>query len=325
MMPTTMPSSEPFSSAVLLPITQEAQRFATQFACEQPTLTKARQVYLSTLAVCTVNNYLRILDVPTDLTAGDSWNAIVRFASDVADLCVMGVGRLECLPILHPAQPTCSVPAGIQDQRIGCVVVQLDLGQQEARLLGCLAPVPLTELRLSDLRPISELLAYLEPAPVQEPSPKPVVNLSQWWQGQFPPGWETIEAISLPFLSGRAPQIVFRRSHPNQIQRGRLLTLGQSGLTVIFGVTLTQPQAAYFGIQLHLVAASPEQPLPPGLTLTVLDDSGNALITVTVGSEAEVREPIHQLQSQQFSGEIGEPFQVRVQWGEFCMTEAFEI
>src|ERR687886_2996272 len=89
----------PQDLSILMPITQESLQFAQQFANEQPTPEKALQVYLNTLAVCTMNNYLRIMDIPTDLTASDSWNPVVRLAADVADLWVVGMGRLECRPI----------------------------------------------------------------------------------------------------------------------------------------------------------------------------------------------------------------------------------
>ena len=62
----------PQEQSIPMPITQEAQQIAIGFANEQPTQQKALQVYLNTLAVCSVNNYLRIMDIPTDLTAGET-------------------------------------------------------------------------------------------------------------------------------------------------------------------------------------------------------------------------------------------------------------
>lgn len=93
------PAQTPEEKLIPMPITQSAQQIALQFASEQPNEPKALQVYLNTLAVCAVNNYLRIMDVPTDLTASDSWNPVLRLAADVADLWVIGLGRLECRPV----------------------------------------------------------------------------------------------------------------------------------------------------------------------------------------------------------------------------------
>ena len=64
-----------------LPITQAARRIAQEFAAEQPTPQKSEQVRLNTLAVCVVNDYLQMMAIPTDLTANDSWNPVVRLCA----------------------------------------------------------------------------------------------------------------------------------------------------------------------------------------------------------------------------------------------------
>lgn len=155
--------------SIPMAITQEAQTFAQKFANEEPTQLKQEQVYFNTLAVYMVNNYLRILGIPTDLSAGDSWNPVVRLAVDVADLEVTGLGRLECRPLksrsrkgelIHPSE-VCYIPPEVQPDRIGYVVVSLDDEPQEAILLGFVKTVATSELRLSDLQSMDQLLEYL--------------------------------------------------------------------------------------------------------------------------------------------------------------------
>ncbi|MDY7021119.1 MAG: DUF1822 family protein, partial [Cyanobacteriota bacterium] len=126
-----MQTLDDFSIPLLIPA--QAKILAEQFAAQQPTSRKSRQVYLNTLAVCIVNNYLKILGIPTDLAAGDSWNPSVRLYADVADLEVIGRGRLECRPL--PVQrginsKACRIPAEVQSSRIGYVMVELDLEQE---------------------------------------------------------------------------------------------------------------------------------------------------------------------------------------------------
>ncbi len=155
--------------SIPIAITQEARFFAQEFAKEQPTPLKAEQVYFNTLAVCMMNNYLRILGIPTNLTAGDSWNLVMRLAFDVADLEVTGLGRLECRPLksegrkmelIYPSE-VCYVPPEVQSSRIGYVAVSLDDEQQEATLLGFVKTVTTSKLHLSELQSMDQLLEYL--------------------------------------------------------------------------------------------------------------------------------------------------------------------
>ena len=174
--------------SIPVPLTSEILRIARQFANEQLIPEKAQQVYLNTLAVCTVNNYLRILGIPTNLTAGDSWNSSVRLAEDVADLWVTGKGSLECRPVKSGAY-SCYIPPLIGLERIGYVAVEIDEEHREATLRG-FAPntVPSGDLSLHNLYSLEHLPVYLHKL-------KPLVNLSQWFKNIFETGWGSIEAI----------------------------------------------------------------------------------------------------------------------------------
>jgi hypothetical protein len=178
-----------------LPITGDAKRLAQQFATDLPNPQKAEQVYLNTLAVCTVNNYLRIVGIPTNLSAGNSWNPAARLLANVADLEVTGLGTLECRP-MRKADRFCYVPAEVQDDRLGYIVVQIDEEEQEATLLGFTPAVESEELRVSDLRSIDDFLEYLVlPTP---PKAKQPTNLNSWLQNIFDAGWETLEMVLNP-------------------------------------------------------------------------------------------------------------------------------
>jgi Protein of unknown function (DUF1822) len=178
-----------------LPITGDAKKLAQQFANDLPNPQKAEQIYLNTLAVCTVNNYLRIVGIPTNLSAGDSWNPAARLLANVADLTVAGLGSLECRPMRKSAG-FCYVPPEVQDGRIGYVVVQIDEEAGEATLLGFAATVESEELLVKDLQSIDDLLEYLivpTPQIAQQPT-----NLNNWLQNIFDAGWETVEMLLNP-------------------------------------------------------------------------------------------------------------------------------
>jgi hypothetical protein len=333
----------PQDLSILMPITQESLQFAQQFANEQPTPQKALQVYLNTLAVCSVNNYLRIMDIPTDLTAGDSWNPVVRLAVDVADLWVTDLGRLECRPIsatevdLKAAQKQnnnlgfrfisskpssnaksapliCNIPSEAQFERIGYVVVQIDSEQQEATLLGFSQTAETGELAISQLQPINDLLKHLESRKPLHITP---VSLSQWLQGVFEVGWQSIESL----LDTQKANYAFRRRVAYSIRRAKLIELETqlTEATVILVVTLTQQDTANFDISLQLLPAGGNTYLPLGLKLAVLDESGETFSEISSGSADNL------IQTRQFAGRSGERFRVQISWDEDSITEDFAI
>ena len=192
-----MQTLDDFSIPLFIP--SQAKSLAEQFAAQQPTSEKATQVYLNTLAVCIVNNYLRIMGIPTNLTTGDSWNPSVRLYADVADLEVVGRGRLECRPIQVQEDldsTVCSVPREVQSDRIGYVIVELDLEQELATLLGFVETAT-NLISLRQLRSPDELLEHLLSSPQAETVPTSV-NLRQWLQNTVTTGWETVETLLFP-------------------------------------------------------------------------------------------------------------------------------
>jgi hypothetical protein len=143
-----------------VPLGIEAHGFAKQFAAEQDTKEKCKQVYLNTLAVYAVHRYLQWLHVETDLTQSDSWHPVVRRQWNVADLVIPEIGKLECRPVL-PGETTFSLPPEVREDRIGYLGVQFSV-----QLLGFAeavdAAAPTKQLLISKLQPLEALLNCLE-------------------------------------------------------------------------------------------------------------------------------------------------------------------
>ncbi len=319
-----------------LPITREARKTAQQFASEQPTTQKAEQVRLNTLAVCVVNDYLeKILGIPTDLSKSDSWNPVVRLCADVADLEVIGVGRLECRPF-RGLQQNCYIPPEVWSDRIGYVVVEIDESSEEATMLGFAQTAATEELPLSQLRPIDDLIDRLnlqtQPiAPVSAVTSASVqnrrVNLSQWFTDVFETGWQTVEALlnppelDLAFRFRSADSAVLVESERPDIgtRRGKLIDLGiqLADRPVALIVELT-PEDGKRNILLQVHPTGNHIYLPPLLQLTVLDESGLIFL------EAQARSADNYIQLQ-FSGLPGEQFSVRVALGDASIVEDFIV
>ena len=156
-------------NSIFLPLTYQSRLIAEMFASEQPTLSKKRRVYLNTLAVCVVNNYMQMMGVPTELKRSDSWNPVMRLCFDVADLKLTELGHLECRPIRpvssnKPDIALCRIPEDLPNGRIGFMIVEINEVQREAHLLGFAKAVESEDLLLStaDLSQMDEFRKHLK-------------------------------------------------------------------------------------------------------------------------------------------------------------------
>lgn len=295
--------------SIPVPLTSEVLDIAQQFANEQPIPNKAQQVYLNTLAVCAVNNYLRIIGIRTNLAAGDSWNSSVRLVEDVADLWVNGKGSLECRPI-KPGALTCYIPPLIGFERIGYVVVEIDERSREAKLRGFTPNNDFGDyLSLHDLYSLDDLHSYLHKL-------RPLVKLSQWFQSVFESGWQTIETLGKEEIK---PAFAFRgKLKANNLKRCKLLDLGHNGELVALIVTVTPESNSIINILVELKPANGQVYLPPNLQVMLFDENEEAII------DTQIEESNQQIQLD-VSGEPGERFSLKISSGEVSVSENFII
>ena len=310
----THETRSPNSFLVPMPITAAAHQVAQTFVRQQPTPEKREQIYRNTLAVYAVHHYLQLLGIPTDLSAGDCWNPMVRLALDVADLEVIGRGRLECRPV-EPDQAVCSIPTEAQVDRIGYILVAIDAAQQEATLLGFVDRVSGAALGRRELRSLTQFPAYLQQV-------QPKIVLSQWFEGIFYGAWQTLEAVF-----AHQPQDITWAGLGNlrsaQIRRAKTLDLGlllnQQTVALVIAIqpevggTLT---AGNVTVLIQVLPMGKEEHLPPGLKLKVNLESEHAEV------EARAADNLIQLE---FSEPPGTPVTVQVQLADTLVTEEFIV
>ena len=307
---------------------KNARQVAREFARQQPTPPKAERVYFNTLAVCAVNNYLRMMGIPTDPSAGDSWNPVVRLAADIADLEVTGLGRLECRPIkyagIHPVQSiqSCYVPPEVLDDRIGYVVVLIDDEQQEATLLGFAKTAIAEQLALSELQSMDEFLEYMAFLESRVHH-KPLLNLSEWLQGAIAEGWEFLDKLMEPGVGTLAPALRAGTLGETRetVKAAKLLDLGieLGGRGVTLLVALTPQGDGSVTVRMQLHPAPGETYLPANLELAILSESGEML------REVRSRSLDNFIQLPPFQGTPGEKFQIAIALDGTTLTEAFII
>jgi hypothetical protein len=179
-----------------LPILRSMLQQADRFAQEQPTPSKAEQVYCNTLAILTVQQYLNCLDIVSDHTCSHSWNPIDRLCSSVSDLYLPEQGRLECRPV-KVGQRIDHLPVDCDPDRLGYLWVELNLDTKTGQILGYLptaqAIANAPYILLDQLMPLDQFPQYLAQCP-RESSVQPTwTNLNQWLKGEFAQGWQAVE------------------------------------------------------------------------------------------------------------------------------------
>jgi len=141
----------------------EAHSRARYLAAQQSTVEKGKRVYMNALAVYAVHSYLKWLQIPTNLMESDCWNPRLAALSNVADLVIPGIGKLECRPLL-PEETVILLPDAIEN-RIGYVAVQFQERLDSVQLLGFAPAVdkshPPSQLAVEEIEPIDALIEQI--------------------------------------------------------------------------------------------------------------------------------------------------------------------
>lgn len=254
--------------SIPFPITRAAIDQA-DLHCKDLVGAQAQQVRQNTLAVWVVNEYLSLMNVVTDLTAGDSWSQLAKLGVDTADL-VTDVGRLECRSIVGTVdleqdnwqQQSCDVPPETWSDRCGYVFVQLDEANQMAEILGFLPVVEQEVVALEQLEAFEDLFDHLYAlktaelaveSGVKTPASSNVLQtaittaqqvmqgttvLGQWLQDQIEEGWQALDS-----LTGLSPAYAFRTRRQAAIepsqrdlsQQSSQITIVRRGKEISFG------------------------------------------------------------------------------------------
>jgi hypothetical protein len=315
--------------ALLLPITSENRTIAHNFATQQVNSQKAEQVLYNTLAVLVVKNYLEMLDIATDISNSDSWNPIMRICSNVADLNILDLGKLECRPLKN-FDSSFYIPMEVWDLRIGYVAVRIDESLKHAAILGFIPQVATERLAITNLRPIESLIDRLHDLRVAS-GVTSVINLGQWFNNLSTTGWETIESLLNPeqlVPAGAFRNVEFspensselQQTNSHSVQRAKLIDLGiqlrNHQVVLLVEISPEANDSIAVGLQVH--PSLHHAYLPQGLILKVIELSGEVFM------QAQSRSQDNFIQLQ-FSGQIGERFAVQIVLGDAELTEQFQL
>jgi hypothetical protein len=330
------------SFTVDIPLSIQAHLHAEKFCGYQANPSKAKQVYLNTLAVYAVNIYLQSLGFQPELEKSGSWNPFNQTLMNSADLLLKNLGKLECRPVLPDANSV-YVPEEVWSQRLGYIAVQFDESLKKATLLGFVTKIADANFSFNQLKSILELPKYL----TELECPKltlGTIKLSQWMQGIFEVGWQRVEEIyptPLAFNFRSSSKLADLQQPPEDISnygveetsvqnstenmggisRVKLLELSsgkqieQVGLVVrIFPKTDGEIDIS---VSVKVYPTNARTLLPQGLHVLVLDEREVAVMQAQVNNTETVEF--------KFSGEPGEYFCVKLIWKGFSKTETFVI
>lgn len=319
--------------AISVPISKWAYQIAEKFACDETSQQHARQVYLNTLAVYSVKNYLQMLGYSLDLTYSQCWDPIARHVLNVADLTIKGKGVLECRPI-EPDRIICKIPPEAVGDRIGYIVVQVNLESQEATFLGFSPSAEEGELSIYQLCPMDEFPQFLYAVKPQ------IYHLSQWLDHVFEAGVATVEELLgaervLAFEGIGA----FRGELAQQREEKRCIPIrfGAEESSLLLVVTIREgswpkrergeeeasdekqkPLDNKLGIAVEVRSLQDPDFLPAGLCMTLLNEDGEQVGNLL--AQMENRELTFK-----FNAEAEEQFSIQLTLEEDCVTKTFLI
>ncbi|MEC4812040.1 MAG: DUF1822 family protein [Scytonema sp. PMC 1069.18] len=305
-----------------VPLGLEAHTLARRFLRKHTHTQKAKQVYLNTLAVSAVNYYLRCMGIQTSWETSLSWNPIMQTLMDVADLEVVGLGKIECRPVL-PQEQVVQIPPEVWSDRIGYVAVQFDESLEEATLLGFVKVAAEENLPISQLRSLEDLLIHLNQFTKKVKQP---THLSQWFMNVVDSSWQAIESLLSPQQQAELV-LKFRGTeqaltlHPensiSSVEKGKLLDFGHDSksqpIALLVGLLPVSKEEVNIGVKVYPTGG--QNYLPEELELFILDEAGVAVMQATARSTKSIQ--------LNFSSEVGENFSVKIALGDVSFTELF--
>jgi hypothetical protein len=295
---------------LILALTPQAHADAQNFSRQQFSHEKSRQVYLNTLAIHAVHNYLGWLDFESELSLGESWDQHGRSLFNVADLVLPSQGRLHCLPVL-PEEEEITLPETIHEDLLGYVGVKLSSSLKEAEILGFCSHqenYPHNTLHISQLEPLDTLLDLLEG--------KQIVKLRHWLEDTFAQGWDKMEQISPEYSALAFRFLKSINNHRNA--RGKVINLSNS-LAVTLFISCQFSENNQRNIILQVYPQKGEVCLPQNLKVFIWDRNNPS-----INMQAISRGDDNYLQLE-FTGEVGEKFAVTLALETVETTEYFLI
>jgi hypothetical protein len=143
------------------------------------------------------------------------------------------------------------------------------------------------------------------------------IELGQWLQGVFSPGWQALDEL----FNRQVCLALSPRSQGKGAKRGKLIDLSVKlpGASMVLLLNITEEADEKLSVLVQLHPAGEERYLPPQVTLTLLSPSGEKL------QEVHSRTQDNYIQLKSFKGRAGMPFRIALGFGSFTLCENFKL
>ena len=293
---------------------------AAKFSRYHLQTSKAKQVYLNTLATAAVNSYLNFIGWSTSLENSDSQNPVLQTMMNVRDIQIPDYGKVECCSIV-PGQESIVVSPEIWTKRIAYILVELEQSLNQAKVLGFLPQINKTSTYLSEFKSLAQFPAYLSQ---QRKSAKPSTsNLSTWFAGMLDQGWQKVEDLfpnppALNFRNSRKLLDSLGESLSPDIDGVKLITLSDSlEYSMALIIKLQAQNNGDFNVSIIVCNRQTQDYLPEGLEILIIDEI-NHPVMIAQANQTETIEFC-------FSGKSGERFSIEMSLGDQVHLESFTI
>lgn len=330
-------------SSMVVPLTDAMHEQAEQNCPSYLSLAESESIYLNTLSIYAVDHYLKRLGYTTAHQPDMMINPVLQSFLDVAPIEVLApatiglgenarekcdsdrptaqwCGTLECRRVMPNDQTMHISEAALHEDRAGYVAVQFNDDLSEAHVLGYVAQPDSVDVLLDELRSLEQLCTHLE-----QMQSTVVINLKQWLDGIFQPGWEAIATVLQSHQLQLAPvrtrksmvPVRTRKNIDSKVERGCVVTLGDESIKVSLVMDLEQTSDCKYAVGIEFWPAEGMY-LPENLQMAVLDHNDQVVM------EAKTRDD-HQKLEMNFEGETNDQFSIRIGTSEVSITKKFML
>jgi hypothetical protein len=303
--------------SITVAIDSNIRRYASQFAAEQASIVKGKQVYLNTLAVCALHHYLRWLSIDSSLAQSDCWQPNLRSIFNLADLFLPNLGCLECR-IVTEASNIVEIVRSPKDDCLGYAIFRPHEDLSNVDLLGFVSTSQVKDevvaIDSNDWQSLDILLETIE-------HHRRVNNLKQWLVDRFQLEWQQPELLlssSGSYFRSLQDNKVVEEKQLRYISRGKTIAFNSDKIEIILVMTIAEISVNEFEICLRVYPDKEDNYLPNKLRLEIWDELSQPSMEI----EARERDSCLELK---FNCSRNEEFSIKMILGDTIAIEQFII
>lgn len=300
----------------LIALRSPHKRVADQFAQGAQNPQHHDSIHHNTLAILAVTDWLTWLDIPYTHHDCDSWDSLARWLSDVSDLTLCGVGRIECRPVL-PGDAVMDIPLESQGDRVGYLAIGLDLAGSQAMLLGFLPAEAVADrdrIPLEELNDSAAFLTWWNDRQLRvDVDLTEAIQLGDWLLEKFDRGWQKLSTLLGELASPAELALNYRRN--SSITGARVIEMGGDRIQTILSIAMDLVEGAEdeWDITIRLQHRDPDCVLPNNVKLTIFDAMGRETIAVRPTNRTNLQVNL--------AAEPGEGFCLQLSWDDHTLSE----